>query len=219
MTFILGDCRDYTAKLEYDYVFCSPPDYSEIDFDTNDRVAYQNFLSECFEHIVKKKIPITFALTDRKHNGGISSKSNIIMNLMRYFDYALASHKIWMKSEKMDLFRLTYANVMTFAIADKDGNPASSFKVNMEYKPFKPDVWQIDKDAYQGYSLGVPVELVERCISAHTKMDQMVYDPFMGSGSTAVAAIKCHRKYAGTELDETIFKLSQQRLAEVQSKS
>ena len=216
MTLILGDCREHTKTLDYDYVFASPPDFNEIDFDTNDRIAYQNFLSECFENIVEKKVPITFALTDRKHNGGIASKSNIIMNLMRYFGYALASHKIWMKSDKMDLFRLTYANVMTFAVADKDGNPASSFKVNMDYQPFKPDVWQIDRDAYQGYGKSVPVELVERCICAHTKMDQMVYDPFMGSGTTAVAAIKSHRKYVGTELDETTFQLSQRRLAEIQ---
>jgi hypothetical protein len=94
MTLILGDCRQHTKTLDYDYVFASPPDFNEIDFDTNDRIAYQNFLSECFENIVEKKVPITFALTDRKHSGGIASKSNIIMTLMRYFGYALASHKI-----------------------------------------------------------------------------------------------------------------------------
>ena len=43
-----------------------------------------------------------------------------------------------------------------------------------------------------------------------------VYDPFMGSGTSAVAAIKCHRKFLGTEIDEDTFELSKNRLAEIQ---
>jgi site-specific DNA-methyltransferase (adenine-specific) len=47
-------------------------------------------------------------------------------------------------------------------------------------------------------------------------MDETVFDPFMGSGSSAVAAINSHRKYVGTELDEDTFELSKKRLNEIQ---
>jgi len=47
-----------------------------------------------------------------------------------------------------------------------------------------------------------PAELVERCILPATEMGDTILDPFMGSGTTAVAAIQNNRDYVGFELDE-----------------
>jgi DNA modification methylase len=47
-----------------------------------------------------------------------------------------------------------------------------------------------------------PVELVDRAIEATTSEGDTVLDPFMGSGTTAVAAIQNDREYVGFELDE-----------------
>jgi len=218
MSLILGDCRNFTGQLEYDYIFSSPPDFDEIGFDPNDRGQYQTFIKECFNGAFEKKVPITFALTDRKYKSGVISKSNLLMNVMRLYGYTLASHKIWAKAIDTEwMMRLTYSNVMTFAPANKKGNPVSSFKVNRDYKPFRPDVWSIARDAYKGYGYAIPVELVKRCLMAHLRSGQRVYDPFMGSGTTAVAAIQCGFDFVGTEIDETTFQLSQQRLKDLKT--
>jgi site-specific DNA-methyltransferase (adenine-specific) len=46
-----------------------------------------------------------------------------------------------------------------------------------------------------------PVTLVERCLLASTNAGDLVLDPFLGGGTTAIAAIKTHRGCVGIELD------------------
>ena len=44
------------------------------------------------------------------------------------------------------------------------------------------------------------VELVKDLVNAFSKEGDVVLDPFMGSGTTAVAALECNRKYIGFEI-------------------
>lgn len=64
-----------------------------------------------------------------------------------------------------------------------------------------------------------PLALVERCLLASTKEGDFVLDPFLGSGTTAVACLKTGRKFAGIELDSRHLQLSQQRLIFEQQRS
>jgi site-specific DNA-methyltransferase (adenine-specific) len=57
-----------------------------------------------------------------------------------------------------------------------------------------------------------PVALVERCILASTKEGDLVLDPFLGGGTTAVAAVATHRKCVGIELDEAHISLAKKRV-------
>jgi len=57
-----------------------------------------------------------------------------------------------------------------------------------------------------------PVALIERCLLASTKEGDLVFDPFLGGGTTAVAALKTKRKCVAIELDEAHAKLSVQRI-------
>ena len=42
-----------------------------------------------------------------------------------------------------------------------------------------------------------------------------ILDPFMGSGTTGVAAVKCGRKFIGIEIDERYFQIACRRIDEV----
>jgi DNA modification methylase len=53
-----------------------------------------------------------------------------------------------------------------------------------------------------------PVELVRHFIKLHTKPGDLVVDPFMGGGSTAVACIELGRKFVGIELDPQFYELA-----------
>jgi site-specific DNA-methyltransferase (adenine-specific) len=57
-----------------------------------------------------------------------------------------------------------------------------------------------------------PVALVERCILASTKVGDLVLDPFLGSGTTAVAAVKNGRQCIGIELSTDYLDLSVARV-------
>lgn len=59
-----------------------------------------------------------------------------------------------------------------------------------------------------------PVELMKQLVEAVTVPDQIVCDPFMGSGSTGVACKKAGRSFWGCELDAGYYELSQRRILE-----
>lgn len=60
-----------------------------------------------------------------------------------------------------------------------------------------------------------PVDLIEHLIQLFTKKDAIVLDPFMGSGTTAVAAVKSNRKYIGFDINQEYVDISNKRLLSV----
>ena len=59
-----------------------------------------------------------------------------------------------------------------------------------------------------------PVELVERCLLAFTNPDDWMLDPFVGSGSTLLAAAKQGRRAVGIDRDADYVRLARQRVAD-----
>ena len=59
-----------------------------------------------------------------------------------------------------------------------------------------------------------PIELPYRLIQLYTYEDEVVLDPFMGSGQTAIAAIKTGRHYIGYDIEEEYVKLAERRIKE-----
>ena len=62
-----------------------------------------------------------------------------------------------------------------------------------------------------------PLEIVERMIKASCPPGGVVFDPFMGSGTSAVAALRCGRDYVGFELNPDYCALIARRLADAVS--
>lgn len=58
------------------------------------------------------------------------------------------------------------------------------------------------------------LDLFKELIIDNSSEGEIVFDPFMGSGTTAVAAINTGRNYLGFELDEEYHKLSEQRITD-----
>ncbi len=67
--------------------------------------------------------------------------------------------------------------------------------------------------ANRGHSAAFPVEIPAWFIKLFTQPDDVVLDPFIGSGTTAEAAVQLGRHYVGIELDDAYFKVAQERLA------
>lgn len=57
-----------------------------------------------------------------------------------------------------------------------------------------------------------PVKLIEKIIQIHSNLGDLVFDPFIGSGTTAIAAKKLGRNYIGFEIDKNYFKVANERL-------
>lgn len=61
-----------------------------------------------------------------------------------------------------------------------------------------------------------PIALMQCLIENSTNPNDIVLEPFMGSGSTIIAAIRANRRYIGIEIDESYFSLAQRRVADEQ---
>ena len=57
-----------------------------------------------------------------------------------------------------------------------------------------------------------PTDLLAHMIEKYTDENDVVFDPFMGSGSTGVAAAKTKRNFIGIELDDKYFEIAKRRV-------
>lgn len=74
-------------------------------------------------------------------------------------------------------------------------------------------VWEMTTESSVDHPAPFPIELPRRLIVLYTRPGDVVLDPFMGSGSTAVAARLTGRQYVGYELSDEYCALAQKRLA------
>jgi len=76
-------------------------------------------------------------------------------------------------------------------------------------------VWEIPPESARrvGHPAPFPVELPEQLIRLYTYVDDLVLDPFMGSGSTLVAAARLGRRFVGYDLDEQYVAIARERVA------
>jgi site-specific DNA-methyltransferase (adenine-specific) len=77
------------------------------------------------------------------------------------------------------------------------------------------DVWELAPESATrvGHPAPFPIELPQRFIELYTWRDDVVLDPFMGSGSTAVAALRTGRHYLGYDTDPAYVEASRARVA------
>jgi len=77
------------------------------------------------------------------------------------------------------------------------------------------DVWEMPAESATrvGHPAPFPVPLVERCLQLFTYSGDVVLDPFMGSGTTAVAAVNTGRHYVGYDTDDGYVRQARERVA------
>ncbi|MBI2449184.1 site-specific DNA-methyltransferase [Candidatus Pacearchaeota archaeon] len=110
----------------------------------------------------------------------------------------------WEKLQEILKFKMDYSEV-NFVF-----NPQMGFT----------DVWK-DIDFYEEdreHSTQKPIPLIERLIKASSNEGMVVLDPFLGSGSTAVACKQLNRKFIGIEINNEYCDYARKRLENIQKK-
>ncbi|MGI9610690.1 MAG: DNA-methyltransferase [Acidimicrobiia bacterium] len=79
------------------------------------------------------------------------------------------------------------------------------------------DVWEIpsERATRVGHPAPFPVALPQRLIELYTYESDLILDPFLGSGSTAVAAITTGRHFVGFDTEAAYVRLAEERVAEI----
>ena len=198
------DClKTLQRDIEYDYVVASPPDFNEITGDSKTNFSYTDFLKSFVELLNPKGNFVSICISDRKSNGQVISKSSMVIEVFKSLGYILHTHKIWVKSTGTDMFRMNYQHLLTFS-RNKEKRKLIS--------DFLPDVFVVNQSKWNNYSYGMPVRIIELLVNNYTDKDNIVYDPFMGSGTTAEACVNTNRQWMGSEINEEYAKESMKRI-------
>ena len=78
-----------------------------------------------------------------------------------------------------------------------------------------PDVLQANRTGNKLHPTQKPISLLQIFIEQSSNENEIILDPFMGSGSTGVAALNTNRKFIGIELDEKYFNIAKDRLENI----
>ena len=77
----------------------------------------------------------------------------------------------------------------------------------------KRSVWSINTKSFKGAHFAVmPEALVEPCVLASSKVGDTILDPFTGSGTTAVVALRNERQFIGVELNPKYIEIAEKRI-------
>ena len=198
----IEDCLETLKRdLTYDYVVTSPPDFDELDKAID--FSYGDFIQQFAKLLNPIGNFVSICISDRKSGGQIISKHSIVIDVFKTLGYILHSHKIWVKSTGVNDYRINYQHIMTFSRKSTKRKPVADFK---------PDVFIVNQSKYISYTYGMPVRIIELLVNNYTDKNNIVYDPFMGSGTTAEACDNTRRRWIGSEIDEKYGELVKERM-------
>lgn len=218
-----------------DLVVTSPPYNVGIDYKThNDSVSYSEYLEWTAEWLRKLlallkgdgRACINIPLD--KNKGGQQSVYADITVLAKKVGFKYHSTIIWNEG---NISRRTawgswlsasapyvIAPVETIVVLYKNSwkkqRKGKSDITKEEFIEWTNGLWTFSGESKKrvGHPAPFPVELPKRCIKLFSFVGDTVLDPFLGSGTTAIAAFKLNRKVVGVEIDPSYFQLAIKRI-------
>ena len=218
----LGDCLELMKNIpdgSVDLVLTDPPylcDYSRHDSksrfsnkiandenNSSNELMIERYLRECYR-IMKDSTAIYCFCNYKKIDFFKQQIENAGFNLKNII--------IWDKQRNgmCDLLT-TFGYSYEFIIFASKGQPKIRGKRI-------PDVWQFArvKSKEQTHQNQKPIDLLKQAIEKSSDEGAVVFDGFMGSGSTGVACVNTNRHYIGFELDPQYYDIAGKRLDEAE---
>jgi len=208
--------RERLADDSVDMVFTSPPYNKDktghntkssetVEYEDNlSDEEYRSFMSAVFDELARVVKPSGHVFINHQNNlqdGNVTLPSWIetLMPLewRSYIVWYKGNRAMNLSANKDGRFYETWEPIYHFSEDPAPLNGTDNFSV-----------WEVDRvtgserDKNSQHPAPFPVELVRKAIKSTTDGGDVILDPFIGSGSTAVAAIETGRDYVGFELDE-----------------
>jgi site-specific DNA-methyltransferase (adenine-specific)/modification methylase len=105
-------------------------------------------------------------------------------------------------------------------VFEKDYPISRQFKTATFKRGALDDVWEISRERKKGvqnHGATFPQELVKTILDNFTQKGDVIYDPFLGIGTTAVVSKKLKRRYIGSELSKEYYKICLEQLKDADS--
>jgi site-specific DNA-methyltransferase (adenine-specific) len=227
------------AENSVDLVVTSPPYNVDIQYNThNDRITYGEYLEfsarwmeRCYGWLRPEgrfclNIPLD------KNKGGQQSVGADLTTIAKETGFSYHATIVW--NEGNISRRTAWGSWLSasapFVIAPvelivvlykdswkKTGGTRESDITREEFMAWTNGLWTFNGESKKkiGHPAPFPVELPLRCVKLFSFVGDIVLDPFMGSGTTLVAARRCRRSGIGVDIDPRYCEIAQGRIEEI----
>ena len=158
-------------------------------------------------------IPLSHLVTERMLKIGYFMRGEIIWQKGKGANGSCAWGS-WLSAAN-PVFRDIHEYCLCFSKGRFDRVPKGESDISRdEFMAATKSIWEIPPESARrvGHPAPFPAKLAERFIKLYTFKDELVLDPFMGSGSTAVAAVQSGRKWVGYDTNADYCKLTRHRV-------
>jgi site-specific DNA-methyltransferase (adenine-specific) len=203
-----------------DLIITSPPynigiDYGEYD----DSKTYQDYiafsrlwLTKCFS-ILKNNGRICINIPiDTGKNGKRSIAADITI-LAKRAGFKYKATIIWNKQNSANKHSMVFSkNIEVILVLYKD----DWVPIKTEFKEWVNNIWTFNGESPKrvNHPAAFPMEIPHRLIKMFSENDEIIFDPFSGSGTTMAACVLYQRKGIGVEIDYKYFMNSIKRIEE-----
>uniref|UniRef100_A0A7J2TBU8 Type II methyltransferase n=1 Tax=Ignisphaera aggregans TaxID=334771 RepID=A0A7J2TBU8_9CREN len=238
---ILGDARDVLKKLPDSCVHLmvtSPPYNTGKEYDEDLTLGeYLDFIEEVMREVYRVLVwggRVCFNVADLGRKPYIPLHAYLIERFERV-GFLMRGIVIWYKGDAVagsstawgtftspvnPVLRDVHEYIVvmskgSFKRSEPPGRKATISKE--EFVEFTRSVWRFSPESARrvGHPAPFPLDLPYRCIQLYTFEGDVVLDPFIGSGTTAVAAVLTGRHFIGIDIDPEYVRTAQKRVEEV----
>lgn len=239
---LCGDCINVMSKIQDKSINCiitSPPYNMNLRVRNGKYMSRANYKNHNLEFATKYKN----YKDDLSMDEYFEFQKKFIQEGLRVSDIIFYNNQ-FLTGNKVALFRLFgfFADkIKDVIIWDKiNSQPAmkknvlnSQFEIIVIFDDKKPynrqfdicnfeigtesNVWKIKRERNINIKAGFPRQLIDRIISNFTNENDIILDPFMGSGTTGVSCINNNRRFIGIEIDDYYFNIASKRIQDALS--
>jgi DNA modification methylase len=211
---LVGDSRELVSQVKgKPALVCMDPPYGIETHNTRDGgKAYKDG-----EKYIRELLPVVFAELSKKLRADAHgycfagyTYAYLVKQLLSELFWVQDNPIIWVKdNHTMCDFAQQYPNKHEYIWFFKTNLKGQSKR---KLRECIPDVIEVPRENVTTHPAEKPTALLKRLIENSTDPGELVLDPFMGAGSTLVAAVECKRSAVGIELDEKWADIARSRL-------
>ncbi|MFP5298516.1 MAG: DNA-methyltransferase [Actinomycetota bacterium] len=215
----------------------SPPYHVGKDYDSDTSFAeYLTLLEKVFTETYRVLEPGGRAVINVANLGRrpYISLSSLVVGVMEQIGFLMRGEVIWRKGKAASgstawgswrsASNPTFRDVHEYALCFSKGRfqrvrKGESTISRDDFIDATLSVWDIQPESAKrvGHPAPFPVELPKRFIELYTYKGDLVLDPFLGSGSTAVAAVQTARRFIGYDTDPEYIEIARERVEKARS--
>lgn len=184
--------------------------------DEIDHIAFLQKLFIQFKRVLKPEGSIFYNYKTDVANNILSPCFRHLENVNKYTKFLLVGEIVWKYAGNFDSAKCRFPTdyEMVYHLSK-----TNSFKF-FDNGETLSSLWHIkhvmggsqEKKECGDHPCPYPMELVRKCMTHSTKKGDVVLDPFMGSGTTAVVAKRLNRRYIGFEMRKDFIEIIEKRL-------